>query len=230
MDKSITGLSRRANVRLRSRSMTEQPSSPPPIPKFDMHSLILFFWENMAVIRRYWILFAAVALICVVTVGTIVRTFDARQIEILAATNAQLRDQKISLQQTAASTPPSQWRRLSDQERIDLIQGLRQWRLKPKRIVVFAMAESESRQYAAQFVDVLRSVGIAPQPRELSLSIGPTDTGLMVGVIKFDDPPPEAREFLDLLNKAGISAHFTPWDGAPNEDPSFDLFVGPKPW
>jgi hypothetical protein len=36
--------------------MTESP--PPNLPKFDAHSLILYFGENLAVIKRHWLFFS----------------------------------------------------------------------------------------------------------------------------------------------------------------------------
>jgi len=211
--------------------MTE--SNPPPsIPKFDAHSLILFFWENWAVIKRYWLLFLIAVVACTILAGYAVRQFDARQIDILTTSNTQLRDHNSSLAQNAVASPPSQWRRLTDGERAALIQALKQWSTRPKTLSVFAMAESESRQYAGQFLDVLRSAGIEPKPSEFPLSGwgGPVMPGLMVGAINFNDPPPEARAFLQILKDAGLNAQFTIWAGTPNDDPSYDLFVGPKPW
>jgi hypothetical protein len=210
--------------------MTEP--NPPPIPKFDLHSLLLYFWENWAVIKRHLILFAVLVVAGGLLAGYAVHLYDAHQIDILTTNNAQLRDHNTSLAQNAGASPPSQWRRLSDGDRATLIQALKQWSAKPKTLSVFAMAESESRQYAGQFLDVVRSAGIEPKPAEFSISGwgGPVMPGLMVGVINFDNPPPEAQAFLQILRNAGLEAQFTVWSGGPNENPPYDLFVGPKPW
>lgn len=184
-------------------------------------------------------LFAVGLVAMAIIAGGLVRQFDSRQIDILTADNNNLRDQKTALQQSAATVPPSQWRRLSDQERADLIQGLKQWPAKPKSIAVFAMAESESRQYAAQFVDLLRAADIEPHPKEVPLSMG-ADVGLMVGITPAvgagivagaeSAPSPTAKEFYDLLQKAGLKPHYTPWIKADAEPGEFDIFIGPKPW
>lgn len=206
-------------------------SEPPPnIPNFDGKSLALYFWENWAVIKRYWVLFIVSILVAGFGVGYVIRLLDTRQIDILTTSNNQLRDYNTSLAQNAATVPPSQWRRLTDPERAALISGLRQWISRPAAIAVYAVGESESRQYAAQFVDVIRSLNIEPHPIEVSLFTASIDVGLMVGVQNYDNPPPAAREFLDILTKAGLKAHFTPWNKFGNEPGEFDLFVGPKPW
>jgi hypothetical protein len=184
------------------------------------------------VLKRHWVLFAVATISVGVLSGYAVRQLDTRQIDILTADNVHLRDRNIALAQNAGASPPSEWRRLSDGQRAALIQALKQWAAKPRELSVFAMAESESRQYAAQFLDVLRAVGIEPKPNEFPMSGwgGPVSPGLMVGVINFDDPPPEARAFLQLIKGAGLDAQFTIWSGTGKENPPFDLFVGPKPW
>jgi hypothetical protein len=221
--------------------MSEQSGPSPPIPKFDLHSLLLYFLENWVVIRRHYVLFGVAVIVAAVAMGIGVRQFDTRQIDILTADNNNLRDQKTALLQSAATVPPSQWRRLSDQQRSDLIQALKQWPSKPKAIAVSAMAESESRQYAAQFVDLLRAADIEPHPKEVPLATM-ADVGLMVGVtlppgtaVPSGAPWPAipssaATEFLDILQKAGLKAHYTPWVKIDNEPGDFDIFIGPKPW
>lgn len=221
--------------------MTE--SSPPPnIPKPDPHSLLLYFLENGAVLKRHWLLFAvAVGVACSFGAYT-VRWLDTRQIDIVTADNAQLRDKATSVQQNATSVPPSQWRRLSDEQRADLIQALKQWPSKPKSIAVFAMAESEARQYGAQLADVFRAADIEPHQKEVPLSSG-ADTGLMVGVIvppgtvmprdgsPFPmSPTQSAQEFCDILKTVGLKPHYVPWVRNDGEPGDFDIFIGPKPW
>ena len=183
-------------------------------------------------IKKHWLLFAAAIIVCGLAAGYSVRQLDSRQIDILTTSNTQLRDHNTALMQNAGASPPSQWRRLSDGERSTLIQALKQWSTKPKTLSVFAMAESESRQYAGQFLDVLRSVGIESKPSEIALAGwgGPVQPGLMVGIINFDNPPPEAQAFLQILKNAGLDAQFTVWAASPNENPGYDLFIGPKPW
>ena len=183
-------------------------------------------------IKRHLVLFGIIVGLSVILAGYVVRQLDSRQIDILSANNLQLRDDNSSLRQNAGAIPPSQWRRLRDGERSVLIQALKQWSAKPKTLSVFAMAESESRQYAGQFLDVLRSAGIEPKPLEVPLQSwgGPVQPGLMVGVVNFNDPPPEARAFLQIIRDAGLDAQFTIWGGTGIENPSYDLFIGPKPW
>jgi hypothetical protein len=219
-------------VRLVSPTMSEQEPTPASrIPK-DWHSALLLIMENWAVIKSNFLLFVVLVALAVMAGAIVVRQLDTRQIDILTADNAHLRDRNTSLAQTVTVTPPSQWRRLSDRERSELIQALREWPLRPKTLSIFAMAETEARQYAGQFLDVLRSAGIEPKALEVAVQGwgGPVQPGLMVGVINFDNPPPEARAMLQILKEAGLDAQFTVWGGNPNENPAYDLFVGPKPW
>lgn len=100
-------------------------------------------------------------------------------------------------------------------------------------LVIYAMADSEPRQYAAQFVDAFRTFGIEVRPREVPLSMGMPDIGLMIGVTNFADPSDEAKKFKDLLTSAGLDVHYTPWTkmvGLDDASVDFDLFIGPKPW
>jgi hypothetical protein len=99
-------------------------------------------------------------------------------------------------------------------------------------LVVYAMAESEARQYAAQFVDVFRSSGTLVVTREVPLSsVG--DVGVMIGVADINKPTSEAIRFSQLLKGASIESHFTWWARlgmADNAPVDFDLYIGPKPW
>jgi hypothetical protein len=94
------------------------------------------------------------------------------------------------------------------------------------------MADSEPRQYAAQFVDVARAAGIEVRMREVSL-MAMTDVGLMIGITTFPNPSDNAKKFRDILTSTGLDLHYTAWTMAVGTDETqvgFDLFVGPKPW
>jgi hypothetical protein len=138
-------------------------------------------------------------------------------------------------QQTQAAfsaVPPSQWRRLSDEQRSSLLGLLSKPENKFPTLVVYTMAESEARQYAAQFVDVFRSSGSLVLAREVPLS-SVTDVGVMIGVLDINKPTTEAIRFKELLKGASIESHFTWWARlgmADNAPVDFDLYVGPKPW
>ena len=214
-----------------TRAGRERPESPPPnLPKFDAHRLFLYFWENWAVIRHHCIFFGLAVSVAVIFGGYVIRQFNAKQIDVLQADNNLLKDHNSTLQQNAATVPTSQWRHLSDQERSAVIAGLKSWANKPKEIAIYALAESESRQYAAQFIDIFRSLGIESRPIEVSLSAMSIDVGLMVGVQDIGKPSLEAQDFFGILNSAGLKVHFTPWGKFGNEPGDFDIFIGPKPW
>jgi hypothetical protein len=202
------------------------------------HPLLLFVWERLHVIRTHWQVVAAVAMLSIIGTFITTRLIDSQQIanQQTQISNQQthigfLQDRINVLQQNqaaAAASPPSQWRRLSDRERTSLLSALKL--SKPTVLVIYAMADSESRQYAAQFVDVARTAGVDVRPREVPLS-SPADVGLMIGLTTYPNPSEEAKRLKDALTSAGLSVHYTLWGKMPDDTSvDFDLFVGPKPW
>jgi hypothetical protein len=165
--------------------------------------------------------------------------FNWRQIENLKTQNSEqqtdiglLNDRISTLQQSGSSIPPSQWRRLTDAQRNKLLDLLSRPENKFQTVVIYAIAESEPRQFASQFVDILNSAGTHVIKREVPLNTE-VDVGLMIGVGDINNPPPEAKRITELLQLADIDTHYTWWvrqvaiDNAPV---NFDLYVGPKPW
>ena len=185
-------------------------------------------------IKRHWVLFLVVVVLCSVAAGYGVRQFDARQIDILTTNNNLLKDHNTTLQTIATITPPSQWRRLSDSARNQILASMKAMSSPPKTIIIYAMAETESRQYAAQFADAFRSIGIQVQPREISSFMNLPDIGLMVGLTGFPNPSPEASKFKDILTNAGLEVHYVQWSSTGEEIDKakidYDLYVGSKPW
>src|SRR5262249_8463829 len=99
----------------------------------------------------------------------------------------------------------------------------------------YAMADSEPRQYAAQFADVARTAGIDVHPREVPLSLM-ADVGVMVGILSYQqnlaEPSEDAKKLKEELDSAGTQSHYTAWGKMPGDDTdvNYDLFIGPKPW
>jgi hypothetical protein len=182
--------------------------------------------ESLRVMRRHWVTFGAVAGLCVFGTGLVTWFCLSRQVELLKSQNALLED-RIS---AFASTPPSQWRRLSDRTRGLLLAGLEHPDNNFKVLVVYATADTESRQYAAQFVDAARLVGIEARPREVALKLF-SDAGLVVGTATAT-PSEQAEKLKDILSSAGLDVRTSSWVKLPGDDVPVDfaLFVGPKPW
>jgi hypothetical protein len=180
----------------------------------------------LGVMRRHWAMFAAVAGLCVL--GTSLATWLclSQQIELLKGRNALLQERIDAF----ASTPPSQWRRLSDRARGLLLAGLEHPDNNFKVLVVYATADSESRQYAAQFVDAARLVGIDVRSREVAPTIS-SETGLVVGTASATASE-QAEKLKDILSSAGLDVRASSWAKLPGDDVPVDfaLFVGPKPW
>ena len=192
-----------------------------PLANFVAHAL-----RSLRVIRRNWITFATVAGVCILATALVFWLSWSQSIDALKSRNALLQARIDAF----ASTPPSQWRRLNDRARGLILAGLEQPDNDFKMLVIYAAADSESRQYAAQFVDAARLVGVDTRPREFAPAVSP-DTGLAVGTATAT-PSEQAEKLKDILSSAGLDVRYSPWAKLPGDDVPVDfaLFIGPKPW
>jgi hypothetical protein len=196
--------------------------------------------QRVHVIRDQWRTFAALSSLTALLAIVATHYFDSTQIANLQTQvgNQQshigfLQDRLSAFQQSqaaAASTPPSQWRRLSDRERDILLSVLKQSVKELPLLVIYAISDTEPRQYAAQFVDVARVAGIDVRPREASFNVM-IDVGVMIGITNFPNPSEGAKKLKEILDSSGISSRYTLWSKQPDDTTvDFDLFIGPKPW
>jgi hypothetical protein len=195
---------------------------------------LLHVLGTVKVIRQFWVTFLSVAMICIGGTWYVASSYYSshysQQIDIVKSNNSYLQDR---LRGMTESTPPSQWRRLSDSARAQILASVKAMPSPPKMIVIYAVAETESRQYASQFADAFRSIGIDVQPREISASMfSSPEIGLMIGITTFPNPSPEATKFKEILTKAGLDVHHVAWGGEEIDGvkPEYDLYVGSKPW
>ncbi len=182
--------------------------------------------ESLRVMRRHWPLFAAVAALGILAASLSSWQLSSRHIKRLQNRNAALQERINAL----ASTAPSEWRRLSDRARGLLLSGLQHPDNNFSLLVIYASSDSESRQYAAQFVDAARLVGIETRLREAPLTAA-SEIGLVVATATAT-PSEQAEKLKDILASAGLDVRVSPWEKpARDEAPvDFALFVGPKPW
>jgi hypothetical protein len=182
--------------------------------------------ESLCAMRRHWLTFVVVAALCIFTTWLVTWLCLSQQVARLKGQNALLQDRINAF----ASTPPSQWRHLSDRARGLLLAGLEHPDNNFKVLVVYATADSESRQYAAQFVDAARLVGMDVRPREAALTLS-SETGLVVGTATAA-PSEQAERLKEILSSAGLDVRTSSWARPPGDDVPVDfaLFVGPKPW
>jgi hypothetical protein len=181
----------------------------------------------LCAVRQHWGLFAAAAGFGVLAGWLASWGVLSRQLDRLQGENAVLVQRIDAL----ASTPPSQWRRLTDRSRGLLLAGLQHPDNKFTVLVIYAAADSESRQYAAQFVDAARLVGIDARTREAALTAS-SDTGLVVASATAA-PSEQAEKLKDILSSAGLDVRAASWAKSPADallPVDFALFVGPKPW
>jgi hypothetical protein len=180
----------------------------------------------LRVLRAHWTMFAALAGVCIL--GTGLAVWFAMHREIAALENEN--DVLAARIEALASTPPAQWRRLSDRARGLLLAGFEHPDNDFKLLVIYAAPDSESRQYAAQFVDAARLVGIETRARELAPAAAP-ETGLAVASAGVA-PSGQAEKLKDVISSAGLDVRHVRWSKPPGDDVPVDfaLFVGPKPW
>jgi hypothetical protein len=176
-------------------------------------------------LREHWPSFLIASAVSIFASWLVTWLLLSQQIASLQQQNGLLQGRIDAL----ASTPPSEWRRLSDRTRGLLLAGLEHPDNEFKLLVVYAAPDSESRQYAAQFVDAARLVGIEVRPREAALPAA--DTGLVVAT-QTATPSEPAERLKEILSSAGLEVRYARWarpavDDAPVD---FALFVGPKPW
>jgi hypothetical protein len=181
---------------------------------------------SLHVVRTHWPMFAVLAVVCILGTALAVWLAMHREIAALENENTVLAARIEAL----ASTPPAQWRRLSDRARGLLLAGLEHPDNDFKLLVIYAAPDSESRQYAAQFVDAARLVGIETRTREMAPATAP-ETGLAVATAGAA-PSGQAEKLKDIISSAGLDIRHVRWSKPPGDDvpADFALFVGPKPW
>ena len=182
--------------------------------------------DALRVLRAHWAMFAALAGVCILGTALAVRFAMHREIAALESENNVLAARIEAL----ASTPPAQWRRLSDRARGLLLAGLEHPDNDFRLLVIYAAPDSESRQYAAQFVDAARLVGIETRAREMAPAAAP-ETGLAVASAGAASSG-QAEKLKDVISSAGLDIRHVRWSKPPGDDAPVDfaLFVGPKPW
>ncbi len=182
--------------------------------------------QSLRAIRRNLGTFASVAGICILGTALAMWLALSPRIHSLKIQTSVLQERINAF----ASTPPSQWRRLSDRTRGLILAGFEQSANDFKLLVVYAAPDSESRQYAAQFVEAARLVGVEARPREFAPAVSP-EVGLAVGTISAT-PSEQAEKLKDMLSSAGLDVRYAAWRKLPGDDAAVDfaLFVGPKPW
>jgi hypothetical protein len=186
-------------------------------------------------LKRGWLTHIAVAILAAVGsfVGTwalFSRQLSDQQAQISALSDA-LMAEATNLTPTAA-IPQSQWRRLSDHQKGSLLAAFKAHKSELQDMVIYSMRYAETRQYAAQFVDVLREAGVTYHERQVPLTMS-VDVGLVIPLVHSDQPPPKgAQTLMDILTAADLSVHFRNWHpiNPNNADRPYGFFIGPMEW
>jgi len=123
-------------------------------------------------------------------------------------------------------------RRLAPEQKRILVREIRAKIDKFSKIVIYATSEREPRQYAKQFAELLQGIGINVIQREAPSS-STSEVGLFLGLRDTNKPPDDAQEFLEILHKANIEAHYTAWlipETLDEKDVQFDLYIAKPFW
>jgi len=125
-------------------------------------------------------------------------------------------------------------RRLAPEQKRILVREIRAKIKKFPKFVIYATSEGEPRRYAKQFAELIQGIGIDVVQREVPSS-ATSEVGVFVGLRgDANDPPPdEAQEFMKILHKANIQAHYTPWAmiaSSEEKDAKFDLYIAKPFW
>jgi hypothetical protein len=103
---------------------------------------------------------------------------------------------------------------------------------KLKPFVVFAVAEREPKKYAKAFAEIASDHDIPVVQREIPATFA-GDVGLFVLVQNVPAPSDEGKNFMDMLTRANLNAHYMQRSvpASPEEAGSaFALYVGKSPW
>jgi hypothetical protein len=186
------------------------------------------------VLKREWLSLITVAIVASVASFFGARAFFSQQLSNQQAQISALQDELFNMAMASAATatiPPSQWRRLSDDERVSLLAAFKAHRSELQDIVIYAMADSEPRQYAMQFVDLFREARITNHPRQIPLTTT-VDVGLIVGLVHSDEPSEAAQTLMNILRAAGLVVQYSTWRPTNPLDANrtYCLFIGPRRW
>jgi hypothetical protein len=103
---------------------------------------------------------------------------------------------------------------------------------KIRPFVIFAVAEREPKKYAKEFTEIAVARDIPVVPRELPVSMA-GDIGLFVLVTDVLQPDDKAKNFMEILTKANLNAHYmqrTIPEIRDEEGSKFALYVAKSPW
>jgi hypothetical protein len=203
--------------------------------------ILKFFGEGWHVIRDAPGPFA----LCVIMAGLILWgalswKFDAQiasRDSIIGARDATIKFQDALIAEyknrMQIPTETGEDRKLAPEQKRILGRELKAKIDKFPRLIIYAVSEREPRQYAKQFAELAQGIGIDVIQREIPSS-STSEVGLFVGLRDTNNPPPDAaQEFMTILNKANLEAHYTIWMmmASPEEkDAKFDLYVARPFW
>ena len=91
------------------------------------------------------------------------------------------------------------------------------------------MGYAEPRQYAAQFVDVLREAGIRCDERQVPPTM-PVHVGLVIPLVHGDQTAKQAAQpLMSILTAARLDVHYVDWHpvNLDNTDRPYGFFIGP---
>lgn len=124
-----------------------------------------------------------------------------------------------------ALRPPAQ-RRLSDAQKQSLEIQLAPLASKIPMLFIFAESGAEQSRYLYDFVPIFKKIGVPFAGPVSAASIVESDKGLLVGLIDPKNPSELATQFIEALQKSGLTVGTTLWAVENNAGQlDFNLFV-----
>jgi hypothetical protein len=146
-------------------------------------------------------------------------THRESEISILKTERDEYKDQLAS-----APVIPKPQRRLTDDQKVKLVDELKPLADDIKQIFVFAEAAREPTLFAVEFISAFKTAGIT--------SVGPlavipnyaTESGVLVGLGNPENPSDLAKKYMAALRTADLKINTTKWQ-TPFGALDFDLYI-----
>src|SRR5258708_34581800 len=115
---------------------------------------------ELKLLKQYWVTFVCVAAVCIAATWYVASSYYSshysQQIDTIKSNNTYLQDR---LRGMTESTPPSQWRRLSDSARAQMLASVKAMPSPPQVLIINAIAEPKPREKASELRKACRGIG-----------------------------------------------------------------------
>jgi hypothetical protein len=152
---------------------------------------------------------------------------DEYKDKLSGASPEQAAQRIAALEAKVKDLEPKPQRHLTDEQKQQLVKGLKSLAPDIQQIYIFAEAAREPTRFAAEFLQVFKEAGINPLGPISTIPNYVDETGILVGLLDPAQPSDLAKKYMDVLRSADLKIGTTKWQGgAPiNGKVDFDLYV-----